>query len=151
VQPNGPEGWPKAGARVCYSPRIEGATGGAECRPAVIAAYHEGVDDVFAELRTVDGVLIDGRSMRYESERGHWLPGEPKGFCGGTWHTRCRDAMLLLSVADALNACEQAGIGVKLNGAVITEYGYVLPTDRGWSTRTLAYSPFGAPEGGTDD
>lgn len=59
------------------------------------------------------------------------------------------DAQALLgAVADALNACEQAGVTVKLkHGAVITDYGFVLPLGDGqWGARTLAYSPFGIPE-----
>lgn len=35
---------------------------------------------------------------------------------------------LLAAVADALNACERAGIAVQLeHGAVLTDHGYVLP------------------------
>ena len=54
-------------------------------------------------------------------------------------------ATLLASVAEALNACEAAGITVRLkHGAVITRNGYVLPVGDGqWGARTLAYSPFG--------
>lgn len=56
-------------------------------------------------------------------------------------------AALLGSVADALNACEKAGIVVKLkHGAVMTRNGYVLPVGDGkWGARTRAYSPFGVP------
>lgn len=61
-------------------------------------------------------------------------------------------AALLRSVADALNACESAGITVRLkHGAVMTRNGYVLPLGDGqWGARTLAYSPFSPaddPEG----
>lgn len=61
--------------------------------------------------------------------------------------TRPDAAPLLAAVADALNACEQAGITVKLkHGAAMTRYGYVLPVGDGqWGARTLAYSPFGVP------
>jgi hypothetical protein len=54
---------------------------------------------------------------------------------------------LLAAVADALNACEAAGIAVKLkHGIVSTRNGYVLPVGDGqWGARTLAYSPFGVP------
>lgn len=54
-------------------------------------------------------------------------------------------AALLAAVAEALAACEQAGISVKLrHGAVYTRNGYVLPLGDGqWGARTLAYSPFG--------
>ena len=60
---------------------------------------------------------------------------------------------LLGAVADALNACEAAGIEVKpKHGAVITRFGYVLPLGEArWGARTLAYSPFGAPGGDEAD
>lgn len=60
---------------------------------------------------------------------------------------------LLACLADALNACEDAGITVKLkHGAVITRFGYVLPVgDARWGARTLAYSPFGIPGTEGDD
>jgi hypothetical protein len=56
-------------------------------------------------------------------------------------------AALLGAVAEALNACEAAGITVKLkHGIVSTRNGYVLPLGDGrWGARTLAYSPFGVP------
>jgi len=59
---------------------------------------------------------------------------------------------LLGAVAGALNACEQAGITVRLkHGAVMTRNGYVLPVgDHQWGARTLAYSPFG-PGGDADE
>jgi hypothetical protein len=61
-------------------------------------------------------------------------------------------AALLGAVADSLNACESAGIKVRLrHGAVITRDGYVLPVGDGqWGARTLAYSPF-SPDGDVDD
>jgi hypothetical protein len=51
---------------------------------------------------------------------------------------------LLGAVADALTACEQAGIAVKLrHGIVLTRAGYVLPVgDHEWGARTLRYTPF---------
>lgn len=50
---------------------------------------------------------------------------------------------LLGEVAAALNACEAAGVRVKLrHGAVFTDYGYVLPTDSEWVARTLVYTEF---------
>lgn len=53
---------------------------------------------------------------------------------------------LLGAVAEALTACEQAGIAVKLkHGAVYTRHGYVLPADGRWVSRTLQWSPF-SPE-----
>lgn len=57
-------------------------------------------------------------------------------------------AALLGAVADALNACEAAGVAVKLkNGAVMTRWGYVLPLGDGrWGARTLAYSLFSAAD-----
>lgn len=52
-------------------------------------------------------------------------------------------AVLLAAVADALTACEQAGIKVKLrHGAVDTRHGYVLPADGEWVARTRLWSPF---------
>ena len=63
--------------------------------------------------------------------------------------TRQPDAEQLLgAVAGALTACESAGIAVRLkHGIVVTRVGYVLPVNGGWVARTLAYSPFGTPEG----
>ena len=56
---------------------------------------------------------------------------------------RARNGALLQAVADALNACEKAGIPAKLrHGIVMTHAGYVLPGARGWVARTLLYSPF---------
>lgn len=50
---------------------------------------------------------------------------------------------LLIDLAAALNACETAGIKVKLrHGVVMTHYGYVLPTDSEWVARTLVYTEF---------
>jgi hypothetical protein len=56
-------------------------------------------------------------------------------------------AALLAQVAEALNACEDAGVTVKLkHGAVMTRNGYVLQVGDGqWGARTRAYSPFGVP------
>jgi hypothetical protein len=63
---------------------------------------------------------------------------------------RRRDARRLLrQVAAALNACEAAGIRVRLkHGAVITREGYVLPLGDGrWAARTLIYTEFTPPLG----
>lgn len=52
-------------------------------------------------------------------------------------------SQLLGEVAAALNACEAAGVRVKLrHGVVFTDYGYVLPTDSEWVARTLVYTEF---------
>lgn len=55
-------------------------------------------------------------------------------------------ASLLAAVADALNACEHAGITVKLaHGAVITESGYVFavgPAGSPWAVRTRMLTEF---------
>ena len=52
-------------------------------------------------------------------------------------------AALLAAVADALTACEKAGIKVRLrHGAVDTRHGYVLPADGEWVARTRLWSPF---------
>jgi hypothetical protein len=60
---------------------------------------------------------------------------------------------LLGAVADALTACENAGIAVKLkHGIVFTREGYVLPVADGrWGARTLAYTEFTPPPGDDDD
>jgi hypothetical protein len=59
---------------------------------------------------------------------------------------------LLGAVADALTACEAAGIAVKLkHGIVVTRNGYVLPVGDAWVTRTLAYTEFTPPPEGDDD
>lgn len=43
---------------------------------------------------------------------------------------------LLAAVADALNACEYAGMPLDLShGAVTSRHGYVLPGPEGWSVR----------------
>lgn len=57
------------------------------------------------------------------------------------------------NLAAALNACEAAGITVRLkHGAVYTRYGYVLPlTDGRWAARTLLYTEFTPPDDGDDD
>lgn len=45
--------------------------------------------------------------------------------------------LLLKNVADALNACERAGIDIKFQaGIVCSEYGYVLPVKGRWVART---------------
>jgi hypothetical protein len=64
------------------------------------------------------------------------------------------DAGRLLSlVADALTACEQAGIAVKFrHGAVWTEHGYVFQVgEKKWAPRTRAYTEFSPAGGGDDD
>lgn len=62
-------------------------------------------------------------------------------------------ASLLAAVADALNAAENAGIGVRLaHDAVMTDYGYVFPVgpdDAPWAVRTRALTPF--PVSGEED
>ena len=60
---------------------------------------------------------------------------------------------LLSSVAEALNACEVAGITVKLkHGAVMTPLGYVLPLGDGeWAARTLTWTEFSAQAPGDDE
>jgi len=60
---------------------------------------------------------------------------------------------LLTVIAEALTACEAAGITVKLkHGAVMTPLGYVLPLGDGkWGARTLTWTPFSGQPGGDDD
>jgi hypothetical protein len=56
---------------------------------------------------------------------------------------RAAASRLLGEVAAALNACEAAGVRVKMrHGAVFTNYGYVLPADSEWVARTLVYTEF---------
>jgi hypothetical protein len=67
------------------------------------------------------------------------------------------DAQRLLScLADALNACERAGITVKLaHGAVLTPVGYVLPVypDAGerFAVRTMALTEFPVTADGSSE
>jgi hypothetical protein len=58
---------------------------------------------------------------------------------------------LLAAVAQALTACESAGLKVKLShGAVATRRGYVVPLGGGrWVARTLVWTEFSPP--GDDD
>lgn len=58
-------------------------------------------------------------------------------------------ARLLADLADVLNACEAAGIPIRLrHGAVCTGHGYVLPlADNQWAARTLTYTEFEPDEG----
>jgi hypothetical protein len=66
-------------------------------------------------------------------------------------------ARLLAAVADALNACERAGITVTIpGGAVATEHGYVLPVGdprigSRWAVRTRRWTGFSDREGDDDD
>lgn len=62
-------------------------------------------------------------------------------------------AGLLGVLAAALNACEQAGVTVRLkHGAVYTRHGYILPLgDNQWAARTLAYTEFTPPDDDPDD
>jgi hypothetical protein len=66
--------------------------------------------------------------------------------------TRPDAEALLGAVADALNACQSAGMDVKLkHGAVMTQLGYVLPIGNGWAARTRAYTEFTPPPGDDGD
>jgi hypothetical protein len=60
---------------------------------------------------------------------------------------------LLSTVADALTACEKAGIAVKFrHGAVWSEHGYVIQIgEKTWAARTRAYAPFPVAPGDEDD
>lgn len=61
-------------------------------------------------------------------------------------------ARLLDDVADALTACRAAGLDVRLAyDAVLTDAGYVLPDDTGWTARVRTSSPFPPPTAGDDD
>jgi hypothetical protein len=58
---------------------------------------------------------------------------------------------LLGDVAEALTACEAAGVTVKLkHGIVTSREGYVLPVGGQWVARTRAYTEF-SPAAGDDD
>lgn len=62
-------------------------------------------------------------------------------------------AKLLLDLADALNACTEAGISVRLkHGAAYTSMGYVLPIgDDRWVARTLVYTELAPTDDEPDD
>jgi hypothetical protein len=66
-------------------------------------------------------------------------------------------ARLLSSVADALNALENAGITVELaGGAVMTEQGYVMAVGNDrigcrWQARTRLWTPLQPPDGSSDE
>lgn len=64
-----------------------------------------------------------------------------------------RHAELLTRLAEALNACSEAGIPVKLkHGAAYTNAGYVLPVNRdGWVARTLVYTELSPLDVDPDD
>ena len=58
-------------------------------------------------------------------------------------------ARLLSVLADALNACERAGLKPKLRhgGVIETRGGYVVRGDTGWVPRTAAWTPFSVLDG----
>jgi len=61
-------------------------------------------------------------------------------------------ASLLTGVADALAACERAGMGVCLTGdAVISDHGFVFRMSSGWTARTRTRPPFTLTGDGDDD
>ena len=51
---------------------------------------------------------------------------------------------LLTALAEALNACDDAGLRVRFrHGAVLTQGGFVLPTEGGpWVARSSVYTEF---------
>ena len=61
-------------------------------------------------------------------------------------------AALLAQLADALNACADAGLPVKFqHGIAKTGEGYVLLlADGRWAPRTLIFTPFTPPDDGDD-
>jgi hypothetical protein len=63
------------------------------------------------------------------------------------------EALLLTRLADALNACAEAGLHVKLkHSAAYTRGGYVLPVEDGrWVARTLLYTELSPPDDDPDD
>ncbi len=57
-------------------------------------------------------------------------------------------AILLGQLADALTACDKAGLKVRLHhGVVETRAGYVLMIKKQWAPRTRAYDPLVPVEG----
>lgn len=64
-----------------------------------------------------------------------------------------RTAELLNAVADALNACRNAGMNLKFrHGIAQCDEGLVLDLPDGtWVARTRQYTPFPAPVGGDLD
>jgi hypothetical protein len=82
--------------------------------------------------------------------------GEPAGTLDTSVITEPDIQVLLTAVADALNACEQARLTVKLaHGAVLTPVGYVLPVypDAGqrFAVRTMALTEFPVPPDSGDE
>lgn len=58
---------------------------------------------------------------------------------------------LLMQLADAMNACEKAGLKIRLrHGAVMTKGGYVLPTEKEWVARSSVYMGFDPPDDDDD-
>jgi len=62
-------------------------------------------------------------------------------------------AQLLKNLAEALDACGEAGMCVKLkHGVVYTRYGYVLPLeDNRWTARNLTWDPLSPPDDDPED
>jgi hypothetical protein len=55
--------------------------------------------------------------------------------------------VLLNNLAQIINACDQAGIHLKLSKfGVLTDIGYVLPAKDGWVVRTREFTPFSTTE-----
>jgi hypothetical protein len=53
---------------------------------------------------------------------------------------------LLNNLSQILNACDKAGINLKLTKhGVITDIGYVLPIKDGWVVRTREFTKFSQP------
>jgi hypothetical protein len=97
------------------------------------------------------GVLSPGerrRRKRHGSKAAKAVSATPRYQPG-----RPDSALLLGAVCDALNACERAGITVKLaHGSVITEAGYVFPVGPDtapWAVRTRMLTEF--PVSGDED
>jgi hypothetical protein len=61
-------------------------------------------------------------------------------------------AGLLARVAEALTACDRAGLKVRLHhDAVETRIGYVLRIRKQWVPRTKTYDPLVPPDDGSDE
>lgn len=61
--------------------------------------------------------------------------------CGATYPGT--PEALLRALAEAMNACQDAGIKIHLrHGVVMTKEGYVLPIKDRWAPRTSVYTEF---------
>jgi hypothetical protein len=70
--------------------------------------------------------------------------------CGSTYPAT--PEALLSALAEAMNACQDAGIKIRLrHGVVMAKEGYVLPIKDRWAPRTSVYTEFTPALLPTDD